>query len=148
MKNNTIYIGVDPGLSGGIAVIYPDRVEVMKMPLKNGEIDVWKLIGWIPFDDSIACVEKVWAMSRGKIAVASLNFSAGVIHGLLGSLAIPITKVAPSTWRKAVLKNYRASKQDAVNFCCENYPTVEIYGDHNLAEAICIAQYGKITWNE
>lgn len=163
----TAYIGIDPGLSGAIAIIIPTSlghvgiIYTLSMPLINREIDVnaihcW-LNKWLHLDDeyfggmpTIAHIEKTWNVSKGGIAVARLNKSAGIMIGMLRTLDIPTYEVAPVTWKKEVLGNYRAKKQDAIEFCQKNFPEISLlrkdtseFPDHNIAEAICLAEYGR-----
>lgn len=52
--------------------------------------------------------------------------------------AMPLTKVYPVTWRKTVLGNHRASKEDAVEFIRQKFGR-EV--GHDAAEAACLAMY-------
>lgn len=132
------YIGVDPGKNGAIAVVYPDGIKVIPMPIVDKEIDAHAIIGFVPFDDSIVYIEKVWRPFK-------LIYMTGIIEGIFMSLEIQVNKVAPSTWRKKVLKNYRATKSDAIIYCNKTYPQLQLGFNHNLAEAVCIAEYGRLT---
>lgn len=59
--------------------------------------------------------------------------------------------VHPSTWRKSVLSNWKASKQDAVDWAKATYgyepPSLKVRSydpDHNYCEALAIAHYGDL----
>lgn len=150
-------IGVDPGLSGAVAILRSNRVaDVITIPFVDGDVDVPFLVGWInnktnydPYIGglmTVAYIEKTWGFSKGGIAVSKLNRVSGILYGLIRALDIPVRNVAPATWRKIVLGNFRATKQDALVHCLEKYPELNIT-DHNKAEALCIAEYGFIKEN-
>lgn len=148
-------IGIDPGLKGAIAIVRSNHVaDVISIPFVDGEVDVPYIVGWISqktINDplvgehkTIAYIEKTWGFSKGSIAVSKLNYVAGLMFGVVRSLDIPVKLVAPATWRKGLLHNFRATKQDALDYCKQ---WVVDISDHNKAEAICIAEYGFIQEN-
>ncbi len=117
--------------------------------LDNDNIDTFKIIGDIPFNDNdyytIVYIDKVWRPSK-------LVRIAGILEGILSVLVLDreIYRVAPSTWRKEILGNKNATKEDAINYCTEHFSDVNLLRtnrsriqDHNLAEALCIAEYAK-----
>lgn len=150
-------VGVDPGVSGAISILRSNHVaDVITIPFMDNEIDIPQLVYWInkktnydPFIggmQTIAYIEKTWSFSKGSIAVSKLNYIAGAMYGLIRALDIPVKLVAPSTWRKGLFGNFRATKQDALDYCNQYFPDLEIK-NHNLAEALCIAEYGFVNEN-
>jgi hypothetical protein len=141
----TCYLGLDPGVSGAIASI-SERFRIFLMPIKDHEIDVPVLLDWILSDCQFpiyACVELVYAPKR-------LIRDAGILEGALKASNIGTYRVAPESWRNAILDDAYATKRDAISYCEQNYPTVTLLRtsksrlpDHNIAEAICIAEYCK-----
>lgn len=142
----TSYIGIDPGNNGGIAIIHGIEIaQVIPMPMHEKELDVYKFMRWIKASsiegEIYACVEKTFQPNN-------LVRMEGLIKGLLICMCIPTTSVAVQTWRKQVLGNYRATKQDAIEWCLKHYPDVELkrtprskkYHD-GIAEALVIAEY-------
>lgn len=107
MSNLRCFVGIDPGASGGIAVIHPDgKVECCKMP--DTERDVWgvlKDIGIISAGQAVAIIEKVGGYI-GKNQPASRAFKFGQSYGGLrmALIAAEITfdEIAPQTWQKGV----------------------------------------------
>jgi hypothetical protein len=144
-------LGCDPGVTGGIAILRGDIVDVIHIPMLDGEVDVSTLVRWInqkllkdPYIGgrlSIAYIEKTWNFSKGSIAIAKLNYVAGVMYGVLRTLDIPVVKVAPATWRKGLFGTVKVTKQNALDLCSKLYPELNIT-NHNLAESICVAKYG------
>lgn len=149
---NKTFIGIDAGMSGAIAILHSEYDTVFPIPFTQEEnIDAFKIIGDVPFDMPLgdfehtvfACIEKVWRPSK-------LVRIAGILEGIMLSLDIPVFRVAPSTWRKEVLGNKLATKDDALKFCQENFNEISLLRtkrsrvpDHNFAEAICLAEYAK-----
>ena len=64
---------------------------------------------------------------------------------------IPLTLVAPQTWKKVMLKDKGKDKQDSINAARELFPalrsSLKTKSSHNLAEAALIAAYGVKYWN-
>jgi len=158
---NKAYIGIDPGMRGAIACIsYIDggdeEVSVFPIPTHKKEIDVptlrnlinniiWNL-DW-NYDpenyELISYIENVWKPN-------SLVKIAGILEGLTLWYVDSVNHVSPSTWRKEILGNKNATKEDAINYCMEHFSGVSLLRtkrsriqDHNLAEALCIAEYAK-----
>lgn len=150
--NKTVYVGIDPGLDGGIAVIYPHKVTVTVMPVAGKEIDVDCIMQFIPYVGSdaaiYACVEKTGAMSPGKIAIAKLNFNAGLIQGILRARHVPLEVVRPQDWKKEILVGTDKSKDAAIAWCKRVYPDVNLHATERstklhdgMADALAIAEY-------
>lgn len=135
------FIGVDPGLSGAIAVIHPNYLFVYPIKFIGNKLD----LNFMPIgvDEIIVYIEKVWK----PVPLVRL---AGVIEGMLLVYGDLVDRVAPSTWRKTILGNRLATKQDAIDYCKKNYPDVSLFPtersrveNHNYAEAVCIALYAQ-----
>jgi len=153
-----IFVGIDPGLSGGIAVIYPDKIKVIPMPIAGKEIDVHYLVGFLPFNDLdqdvIAYVEKVGAFpGQGVVSMWKFGFVTGVIHGILRTLDIPIELVTPQAWKKEILAGTDKSKEAAIDWCRRVYPNVNLLATprstkphSGMADSLCLAEYGRRTY--
>lgn len=85
----------------------------------------------------LAVVEQVGTYRQGKITHAMASV---IVNTLTSYLSCDIITVAPSTWRKAILGNGRASKEDAIMYV-EAVFGVRLPADE--AEAVCIALYGQ-----
>jgi crossover junction endodeoxyribonuclease RuvC len=110
-----IVIGIDPGLSGAVAFLDADTgvvVDVLDMPthlLARGgkskrEVDPHTLAGAIGRDRiSHAFVEQVGAMpGQGVSGVFAFGKSFGITIGVLATLGVPMTFVAPNIWKRAL----------------------------------------------
>lgn len=141
--------GIDPGVSGGLAFLFPDcpdRVIAEDLPAVCGRIDGCNLARRLrALAPGIAIVEAVGAMPKQGIA-STFKFGAalGSIRGVLEALEIPMHLVTPSTWKKyfRVGRDKEGSRALALRrfpACAEHF---ERKKDHNRAEAALLALYG------
>lgn len=95
------YIGIDPGVHGGIAVLSADGsvVEVAKMPATP--MDLLDFLSRHK-DDSFCVLERVGGMP-GQGGSAMFNFGKGYGHLQMALLAlgIPTNDVTPNKWEKS-----------------------------------------------
>lgn len=104
-------LGIDPGLSGALAIIDTtlDELTIFDMPIveveKGGKAARYvspQLLGELVAGRGIthAVVEKVSAMpGQGVTGMFSLGRSLGVVEGVLAAYEIPTTLVHPKTWQ-------------------------------------------------
>ena len=124
------FIGIDPGKSGGIAVINSETAKVYACPRTVEDMAV--LMGLCLSDVSAyevkVAVEKVWAFpTDGRRGSFSFGENYGQWQGILASHEIEPTYVTPKTWqshfeiKKGLPKNVRKKilKQMAKDKCPE-----------------------------
>jgi crossover junction endodeoxyribonuclease RuvC len=124
-----LYVGIDPGASGGIAVINPDgSLSCRAMPASDKEL--WGKLSMLAdpprhegesLPQVVAVIEKVGGYmpgSAGNIGSAMFSFgrSTGFLHGCLVAAAIPYEEVAPRTWQKALGIASRAKTETKSQF--------------------------------
>jgi len=154
-------IGIDPGISGAIAVFdwYTKKlVEIIDMPTlevesgktKKRHISAVSLANYlVGFTDTHIVIEKVGAMpGQGVTSMFNFGRSAGIIEGVVAALEMPHTYVTPATWTKAV---GRAAGKDASRMrAMELFPSkADLFKrakDDGRADAALIA-YWYITKN-
>jgi len=102
-------IGIDPGLSGAVAIISDDSLKVFDMPTmtvdRNGKAkrqvsanELAELLNLYAGKDCHVYVERVSAMAgQGVTSVFSFGRSFGMIEGIWAALTMPVTFVAPAT---------------------------------------------------
>lgn len=153
-----IFLGFDPGLSGGVASIDDEgRIEAHVMPVAGGELDPRALGAWVwgavlRHDcQAVACVEKVGAMPKqGLSSTFKFGKGYGTVLGVLGALGIRTELVTPQAWKRVVLAGTDHGKDAAVAWCARAYPGVNLMrtprctSPHDgIADAVCIAEYGR-----
>ena len=103
------YIGIDPGKSGGIAIIGEGgKIKVVVMPNASDEIDILRIqlllapYGILAKSGKVKCVLEDVHSIFGSTAVGNFQFgrALGVIEAILTANKIPFTKVAPKKWQK------------------------------------------------
>jgi crossover junction endodeoxyribonuclease RuvC len=158
-----ITIGIDPGLSGAVAVFYPPDIPIrgrgilvhdtptftlIRNKRKKREIDVYALadlLRRINEPDSHAYVEQVGAMpGQGVSSVFSFGKSFGIVLGVLAALSIPVTLVTPQAWKKAL--GVPAAKDGARARASQLMPrATDLWArvkDDGRAEAALLAYFG------
>lgn len=152
------YIGIDPGVNGGIAIIQntdgnPEIVLAIRMPTMGKNVDfgeVASLFRYLDYETSIAYVEDVHAMPKqGVVSMFKFGFVTGGIHGVISALDIPLMVVRSSVWKNAVLRGLdKKDKQSSVVLCRRMFPDVSLLATKasnvphtGIADAICIAYY-------
>lgn len=110
MTEPTHILGVDPGLSGALCLFHISTkriVQIWDMPVKDGRVDPEGVALIVDLARSTAegrvhaVVENVSSMPR---QAGAFNFgrSAGVVHGVLGALGVPMELISPNVWKGAV----------------------------------------------
>ena len=159
-KSYAAYIGIDPGMKGGIAIIYGNVFTAIPMPILNGKIDVNGLSSYLRtktiedgfISGDVCCyIEQVGAYPlKGSKSIWSFGFSTGMIHTVVELLHIPIHTVRPQEWKKSILPTKDHSKLATIDFVSNAYPFLNLYSSSRakvmhdgMADAICIALYGR-----
>ena len=143
------FIGIAPGINGGIALIERGQVLAWRMP--PTEKDVKKLLDDIQYDtdDKTFClIEEVHSMP-GNSARSMFTFGQnyGMLRAMLIASYIPFETVTPTVWQKEFgLTNRKISKTKKKNKhkakAQELFPTIDPM-THALADALLIAEYAK-----
>ena len=150
-------IGIDPGLSGAIAIMQEKKViNLLDMPImsegkKNkrqlNSAQLVKIIKEnIENNDEIAViVENVSAMpGQGVTSMFNFGQTFGAIKGVCAALELPIFFVRPSKWKKH-FDLINASKDASRTKAIEMYPALSNQlakkKDVNKSDAILIARF-------
>ena len=168
-----IILGIDPGVSGAVAVIQNKEVlEVHDLPTlttlkttktksgklkKRNEIDIetffilYKdlLRAWHP---QLIVIEKVHAITKpgekkqGVSSMFSFGQTFGRIEGVIRTTGgIPIKYVSPQEWKKHH-NLIKKGKEAAVALCRLHYPTMAttfLKSKDGRADAVLMAEYGR-----
>lgn len=132
------YIGIDPGQSGGIALLCDNEVEAWKMP--ETERDVYDLLRGIKqgYPGVVAVLEKVGAMPKQGVA-STWKFGQhyGMLRAFLIALGIPFETVPPGVWQRRMGCLSKGKKNVTKSKAQELWPQLRI--THALADAVLIA---------
>ena len=104
LKLLPVYVGVDPGLAGGLVVI--DNTGAPAEPMPPTERDVWDWFYSVGHNYSTvpnAVIEKVHSMPRQGVA-SSFKFGMGYggLRMALIASHIPFEEVTPQVWQRAL----------------------------------------------
>jgi len=150
-------IGIDPGLSGAIAILEDNKVlSIFDMPVmaegkKNKrQLNSAQLVDIIKEnikinDDIAVVVEQVNAMpGQGVTSMFNFGQTFGSIKGICAALNLPIFFVRPAKWKKH-FDLINSSKDASRTKVIEMYPSISSRlsrkKDVNKADAILIARY-------
>lgn len=141
-----VHIGIDPGKSGAIAVIYPDG-SVYAKPFDAEEYI--KLLKELKLRPAVCCLEKVGAMpGQGVVSMFNFGHNLGFIEGLLQAYSIPYQLVPPQTWKKEF--SLSSEKAKSIEVCQKLFPEVSLLAtkrsrkpNDGIAEAILMAEYAR-----
>jgi hypothetical protein len=145
-----ILIGVDPGASGGIAVIHGNG-SVDAWPVPDTERDVFEALRDIAAMPCRATIERVSPQPQnGAMGNFSFGRSYGGLRMALVAAGIPFDSVPPGVWQRAfslpTLKaaGSRTAKKNAHKARAQElFPSVKV--THAVADALLIAEWGRRT---
>lgn len=170
------FIGIDPGITGAIAVLDDETDCIQFFDTPTFEVQSGKKMKKVPdtfamttmLEEAIemrkvmATIEKVNAMpGRGKNgevqtigATSAFNFGMGfgMWLGVLAALKIPHQQVHPVTWKKLVMadmgKEKDASRIKAMQLYPRSTEGLTRKKDHGRADALLIAEWARRTYQK
>lgn len=149
-----MYIGIDPGMNGGIAVLTAEGkiVTAYPMPDAHNLADRMELYA----DHVKHCfVEQVSAMPKqGVGSMFRFGYHCGVIEGTLIAFKIPFSHVTPFTWQRTMhagisRKSFSKPKQRSLRAVRQLFPSFNLVPEgrrvehDGIVDAILIGEYGR-----
>ena len=158
-------VGIDPGLSGGLAIVDESKniTAMTAIPIRDSDVAtdlLWDYIlekllimmqAGVDVKDIKIYVEKQHIRSAQKGAM-KIGTNYGRILAVLELLELNIVQITPQAWKSSILKNVdkdkTGEKDRSTAYCQEmeyNIPTLNPTGQklhHGIADAVCIALYG------
>lgn len=142
-----IYIGIDPGKDGAMAIIYPDEKPIIcpfAVDVYDKALQAAKIAG-----QSVCCLERVGAMpGQGVTSMFKFGENFGFIQGILTSYGIPYELVTPQKWKKEF--QITGDKNSSIAVCKRLFPSVSLRRtdrckkDHDgMAEALLMAEWAR-----
>ena len=164
-------IGIDPGISGAIAVLHPQQGTVrfasMRMPVvgeKRRMIDgaackeflepfIFDTDNGKRWETAILALEHVSAMpGQGVTSMFSFGTSFGFWLGFAAAMRIPVRLVRPQTWQKMLIGVGQGdTKERAAKECARRWPgavNLQVKANWPIADAALIAEYVRLTEGE
>lgn len=151
-----IYIGIDPGVTGAIAMIYGDTREVVIHPMpiqakrsgNKNEIAAAQLFALLPANPggSMVAIEQVASRpGQGVAAMFSLGDSFGVVRACIAIYGAQYITITPQSWKKFAEIPPKSAKEYSVTRALQLYPEVRPIinrkSDHGKADALLIAHF-------
>ena len=142
-----IYIGIDPGKKGGVAVINGDGVEVYAW---DDQTFVNVMAATMNKGKCVAAVEKVGAMpGQGVTSMFSFGQSFGFILGVLTAFGIGYQLVPPTLWKRE-FGLLHTEKQASVDVAKRLFPGVSLLPtdrcrkeSDGMSDALLICEYAR-----
>lgn len=112
MSKYDYIIGLDPGISGGIAIMNGSEISALKIPVKSVIVnkktkniyDVEKIVEIFAKykDKNVLFIQEAVSCMPGEGAVSSFGFgkSSGLTLGMASALGFKIVEVHPQKWKK------------------------------------------------
>ena len=155
MKKNShskIYIGIDPGRSGGMCVIENDFIKAYPCPSNIQDMAIMFAMA-ISVNETkkvVAYIEKVWARpTDGRSSMWKFAENYGTWLGIAGAYEIDLQEVSPQAWMK-YLETPKLEKTRRKRYLRDKarsmYPELKKV-TLKTADAILIATYAKETDN-
>lgn len=149
-------IGIDPGLSGGVAVIDASTKEAQAWPMPThpdtGTVDeraLWNILIEYPRKETAVWVEKAQAAPRqGVVSMFNYGVGFGIVLATTRLLYGDVRLVRPTVWKKTLGLSGQPGKESTILFVEQRYPDVNLVRPRcrkphdGMADAICIAHYG------
>ena len=153
----TYRIGIDPGVSGGIVVLAcysvgePVVMAAIRMPVvkvgKSSRVNGSAVADFLSdYDSGHAFIERVGSMpGQGVASTFTFGHAAGLVEGVVTAMSIPMTLVAPQTWKKRaglIGTDKDAARSRAIQLWPKWSGLANKGEGQALADAALIARYG------
>lgn len=136
-----VFLGVDPGVSGGLAVVMGPEAVTLKLKDATPR-DVWDWLREYAVVARHAVIEKVGSTPQmGVVSAFTFGKSYGAIRAFLIALEVPLTEVSPLVWQKALGCRTKGDKNVSKARAQELWPKMKI--THANADALLLAEYGR-----
>lgn len=160
-----LFVGIDPGLSGALAVLTDAGrlVDVVSMPTephgKSRRVSGREVRAWLegiteategaPF--TLCVLEQVASRpGQGAPSVFTFGRAFGAVEGVLSALAVPTDYATPQTWKRAF--GLTSDKAESIRKACDLVPGLAGWPrpkgpTHDQAEAVLLAEFARRRWS-
>jgi hypothetical protein len=139
-----LYIGIDPGLSGGIAFV-PETGTPWAHKMPETDRDLLDLLSDnISLHTATALLELVHSSPQmGVKSAFTFGEGYGRLQAVLTALRVPYERVRPQAWQKAMGCLTKGDKNVSKRRAQELFPTLKV--THATADALLIAEFNRRT---
>ena len=139
-----LHIGIDPGLSGGIAFI-PSNGTPWAHKMPETDKDLMDLLrDATSIAQAKALIELVHSSPQmGVKSAFTFGEGYGRLQMALTALGIPYERVRPAMWQKAMGCMTKGDKNVSKRRAQELFPDIKV--THAIADALLIAEYNRRT---
>jgi len=138
-----IYIGIDPGVSGGIAMIDERGLVYATLPMPTTERDIFDVFK--PGESNHpahAMLERVYSSPQMGVASAfTFGKGYGALLMALTAAQVPFDQVVPAKWQAVMGCRSRGDKNVTKARAQQLFPGVKV--THAIADALLLAEYGR-----
>lgn len=147
----SIYIGVDPGKKGAMAIMGYSNTTGERYMMKIIPFDPQEYIKMLKqFNGATVCIEQVHSLPReGVKSVWSFGQTYGWLLGVLDAVGLSYQTVPPNLWKKD-FSLLRTEKKQSIEVCKRLFPGIELKrtdrcrnDDDNMADAALICEYAR-----
>lgn len=136
-----MYIGIDPGRSGAIAMLKDGKIAIIR--LDQTERDIAEQLEHLVLYPAVAVLEKVHSTPQmGVKSAFTFGESFGFLKGLLAAYEIPYSLVTPQAWQKNMGCMTKGDKNITKQAAQRLWPNAKI--THRDADARLLAEYCKV----
>ncbi len=141
-----IFLGIDPGASGGLAYVFDDSEDVYATAIgKLSEREIHLFVKEIcDFGDETPCAVIELVHSSPQMGVKSaftFGRSYGFLRGVLAANGIKYVEVRPQAWQKAMGCMTKGDKNVTKSLAQQLYPGEKV--THATADALLLATYAR-----
>ena len=139
-----LHIGIDPGLSGGVAFVPESGTPwAHKMPETDRDL-IDLLRDSINLFDARAVIELVHSSPQmGVKSAFTFGEGYGRLQMALTAVGIPYERVRPAVWQKAMGCLTKGDKNVSKRRAQELFPAIKV--THAIADALLIGEYARRT---
>ena len=147
----SIYIGLDPGKKGAMAIMGYSNTTGERYMMKIIPFDPQEYIKALKqFNGATVCIEQVHSLPReGVKSVWSFGQTYGWLLGVLDAVGLSYQTVPPNLWKKD-FSLLRTEKKQSIEVCKRLFPGIELKrtdrcrnDDDNMADAALICEYAR-----
>lgn len=135
-----LYMGLDPGASGGVALLSAEGVVVTTLKAPETDRDLFDFMAYFADRVRMGALELVHSSPQMGVASAfTFGNNYGALRMSLIAAGVPFETVTPQKWQKALSCMSKGDKNVTKRKAQELFPGIKV--THNIADALLIAEW-------